>query len=154
MIRNITIYGVDCMKEKIKELYDKDDKVAYSNLLELEAEATESNELYNYFDELIEMLNNDKSFVRVRAFRLICALAKWDKENKIDNNIDFILNELDDNTSTSVRQCLDKLNLILIYKPELSDKVKNKLMKLELSKYKESMQSLIKRDIDLLLENI
>lgn len=142
------------MKEKIKELYDKDDKVAYSNLLELEAEATESNELYNYFDELIEMLNNDKSFVRVRAFRLICALAKWDKENKIDNNINFILNELDDNTSTSVRQCLDKLNLILIYKPELSNKVENKLMKLELSKYKESMQSLIKRDIDLLLENI
>lgn len=142
------------MKDKIKELYDKDDKIAYSNLLELEAEATESNELYNYFDELIEMLNNDKSFVRVRAFRLICALAKWDKENKIDNNIDFILNELDDNTSTSVRQCLDKLNLILIYKAELSDKIENKLMKLELSKYKESMQSLIKRDIDLLLENI
>ena len=100
------------------------------------------------------MLNNDKSFVRVRAFRLICSLAKWDKDNKIDNNIDFILNELDDNTSTSVRQCLDKLNLILMYKPELSDKVENKLMKLELSKYKESMQSLIKKDIDLLLENI
>lgn len=142
------------MKEKIKKLYDKDDKVAYNNLLELESIVTESNELYNYFDELIEMLNSDKSFVRVRAFRLICSLSKWDKDNKIDNNIDLILNELDDDTSTSLRQCLGKLNLILIYKRELSDKIENKLMKLKLSKYKESMQSLIKRDIALLLENI
>ena len=142
------------MKEKIKKLYDKDDKVAYNNLLKLEIEVAESNELYNYFDELIEMLNNEKSFVRVRAFRLICSLAKWDSENKIDNNIDIILNELDDNTSTSVRQCLQKLNLILIYKPDLSNKVENKLLKMELSKYKGSMQSLIKRDIDLILKNI
>jgi len=48
----------------------------------------------------------------------------------------------------------DKLNLILIYKPELSEKVKTKLKGLDLSKYKESMQSLIKRDIDLILINI
>lgn len=142
------------MKEKIKKLYGKDEKIAYNNLLELEIEVTESDELYNYFDELLEMLKNEKTHVRVRAFRLICSLAKWDKENKIDRNIDFILKELDDNTSTSVRQCLNKLNLILIYKPELSYKIENKLMKLELSKYKESMQSLIKRDIESILKNI
>lgn len=142
------------MNDKIKMLYDKDDKIAYNNLLELEIEVTESKELYNYFDDLLNMLKNDKTFVRVRAFRLICALAKWDNANKININIDLILNELDDDTSTSVRQCLDKLNLILIYKPELSDKIKNKLNQLDITKYKESMQSLIKRDIDLILKNI
>ena len=66
------------MNDKIKMLYDKDDKVAYKNLLELENEITESNELYNYFDELLNMLKHEKTFVRVRAFRLICALSKWD----------------------------------------------------------------------------
>ena len=65
------------MKEKIKMLYDKDDKVAYKVLLELETEVTELNELYNYFNDLLNMLKNEKSFVRVRAFRLICALAKF-----------------------------------------------------------------------------
>ena len=75
-------------------------------------------------------------------------------EGKTEQNIDLILNELDDNTSTSVRQCLSKLNLILIYKPELSEKIKQKLKQLDLSKYKESMQVLIKRDIDLILKNI
>lgn len=100
------------------------------------------------------MLKNEKSFVRVRAFRLICALAKWDIENKIEDNIDLILNELDDDTSTSVRQCLDKLNLLLIYKPELSNQVEKKLKQLNISKYKESMQSLMKRDIESILKNI
>ena len=142
------------MKEKIKMLYDKDDKAAYKVLLELETEVTESNELYNYFNDLLNMLTNEKSFVRVRTFRLICALAKWDNENKIENNFDLILKELDDNTSTSVRQCLGKLNLILIYKPNLSGKVENKLKQLDLTKYKESMQSLIKKDIDSILKNI
>jgi hypothetical protein len=142
------------MKDKILKLYDKDNKVAYNNLLDLELETTGSNEIYNYFDELLGMLKNEKSFVRVRAFRLICALAKWDIENKIEDNIDLILNELDDDTSTSVRQCLDKLNLLLIYKPELSNQVEKKLKQLNISKYKESMQSLIKRDIESILKNI
>ena len=142
------------MKEKINMLYDKDDKVAYNNLLELESEAAESNEIYSYFEEFLSMLNDEKTFVRVRAFRLICALAKWDNANKININIDLILNELDDDTSTSVRQCLNKLNLILLYKPELSEKIEIKLRQLNLSKYKESMQSLIKRDIDSILQNI
>jgi hypothetical protein len=135
-------------------LYDKDDKIAYNNLLELESEAEESNEIYSYFEEFLSMLNDEKTFVRVRAFRLICALAKWDNANKININIDLILNELDDDTSTSVRQCLNKLNLILLYKPELSEKIEIKLRQLNLSKYKESMQSLIKRDIDSILQNI
>ena len=142
------------MNDKIKMLYDKDDKIAYKNLIELEIETTESDELYNYFDDFLCMLKNDKTFVRVRAFRLICALAKWDCNNMIENNIDLILNELDDDTSTSVRQCLDKLNLILIYKPELSNKIEKKLKQLDIGKYKESMQSLIKRDIDSILKSI
>ena len=100
------------------------------------------------------MLKNDKTFVRVRAFRLICALSKWDDDNKINNNIDLVLKELDDETSTSVRQCLNKLNLILMYKPELVNKIENKLINIDLTKYKESMQFLIKRDIDSILKNI
>ena len=65
------------MKNKIDKLYDREDRIAYKVLLELETEVTESNELYNYFNDLLNMLKNEKSFVRVRAFRLICALAKF-----------------------------------------------------------------------------
>ena len=111
------------MKEKIENLCNEDNNVAYKTLLELEAMTTESNELYNYFNEFLKMLNNEKTFIRVRGFRLICYLAKWDNENKINKNIKIILNELEDEKGTSVRQCLEKLNLILMYKTELIDSI-------------------------------
>ena len=142
------------MKEKIKNLYNEDNNSAYKTLLELEFITTESNELYNYFNEFLKMLNNEKTFIRVRGFRLICSLAKWDNENKINKNIDIILKELEDEKGTSVRQCLEKLNLILIHKIELTDIIENKVRNLELSKYKESMQFLIKKDIDYILKHL
>ena len=142
------------MKEKIKNLYNEDNNSAYKTLLELEFITTESNELYNYFNEFLKMLNNEKTFIRVRGFRLICSLAKWDNENKINKNIDIILKELEDEKGTSVRQCLEKLNLILMHKIELTDIIENKVKNLELSKYKESMQFLIKKDIDYILKHL
>lgn len=142
------------MKEKIKNLYNEDNNSAYKTLLELEIITTESNELYNYFNEFLNMLNNEKTFIRVRGFRLICSLAKWDNENKINKNIDIILKELEDEKGTSVRQCLEKLNLILMHKIELADIIENKIRNLELSKYKESMQFLIKKDIDYILKHL
>ena len=142
------------MKEKIKNLYNEDNNSAYKTLLELETRTTESNELYNYFNEFLKMLNNEKTFIRVRGFRLICSLAKWDNENKINKNIDTILKELEDEKGTSVRQCLEKLNLILMHKIELTDIIENKVRNLELSKYKESMQFLIKKDIDYILKHL
>lgn len=139
------------MNEKIKNLYNKDNNSAYKTLLELETIAAESNELYSYFDLFLKILNNEKPFIRIRGFRLICCLAKWDTKNKINDNIDFILKELDDKKGTSVRQCLEKLNLILIYKIELKDITASKLRSLDLSGYKKSMQLLIKKDLDIIL---
>lgn len=142
------------MKEKIENLHNKDNNSAYKTLLDLETITTKSNELYSYFDILLKMLNDERTFIRVRGFRLICCLAKWDTENKINDNIYTILKELEDEKGTSVRQCLKKLNLILIYKTELTDIIVNKLRSLDLSKYKESMQSLIKKDLQHILEHL
>lgn len=142
------------MKEKIENLYNEDNNSAYKTLLELETITTESNELYGYFNDLLKMLNNEKTFVRVRGFRLICCLAKWDNENKINKNIDVILNELEDEKGTSVRQCLEKLNLILMYKVELTEVIEDKIRNLDVTKYKESMRVLIKKDIDYILEHL
>lgn len=135
------------MKDKINDLYSKDNKLAYNTLLELELITIDSNDLYDYFDELLVMLKNDKSFVRVRGFRLICALAKWDTKNKINNNIESILNELNDDNGTAIREYLDKIKMIVTYKVELSDIIETKLRNINISKYKESIQDLIKDDI-------
>ena len=97
------------------------------------------------------MLDNEKSFIRVRGFRLICKNAKWDKYNKIDNSIDKILQELNDEKPTSVRQCLKAIAEIVEYKKSLNNKIKEKLLKINYLNYKDSMQSLIFKDVEKIL---
>ena len=43
-------------------------------------------------------------------------MSKWDKDNKINNIIDSLLQVLDDEKPTIVRQCLSSLNNLLLYK--------------------------------------
>ena len=55
----------------------------------------------------------------MRGFRIICKLSKWDKDNNINNIIDSLLQVLDDEKPTIVRQCLSSLNNLLLYKIDL-----------------------------------
>ena len=64
------------MKELINRLYSNDNNFAYEALKELEFKAFNSKEIYQYFDEFLTMLNHDKSYIRIRGYRLICASAK------------------------------------------------------------------------------
>lgn len=140
------------MKEKISSLYSLNDKEAYKVLLLLESINNKSNKLYDYFDELLKMLDGDRTYVRIRGFRLICGLARWDREGKIDKNINKILSVLDDEIGISIRQYLQALLLLLTYKVELGNIVKSKLNNLELSKYKDSLRPLIQKNINKILE--
>lgn len=142
------------IKQHIKNLYNDDNNLAYKALQQLEIICTESDALYNYSDEFLSMLGHTKSYVRVRGFRLICSLARWDKYNKINNNIELILHELEDDNATSVRQCLKCLNSILLYKYELSSTIENKIKHLNLTKYKDSMKDLINQDIEDIITNL
>ena len=91
-------------------------------------------------------------------------LDVWKKFQEIENSIeesellyeyfDEVKNMLYDEKPTIVRLCLSALNNLLLYKIDLSDKVESKLKNIDLSKYKDSMSPLIKKDIDYILEHI
>ena len=139
-------------EKMIKALYDKNAKEAYTVLLELEQVAETNDVLYNYFEEFIEMIHNDNSYIRVRGYRLLCKQAKWDKLNKINQMIDEILNEIEDEKPIAARQKINALNDIAKYKKELNSKIKQKISRINISKYKESMQELILKDATKLLK--
>ena len=63
-----------------------------------------------------------------------------------------ILTELDDEKPTAVRQCLAALNYMLLFKVELVEKVRKKLVSIDITKYKDSMQPLIEKDIEGILK--
>ena len=129
-------------------LQNKNNNEAHQLLLQLESRSAETDELYAYFEDFLGLLKGKSSYVRTRGFRLICAQAQWDHENKIERNIDVLLSMLDDEKPTAVRQCLAALHNVVLYKPDLSETIEAKLDHLDLSKYKDSMSPLIQKDID------
>lgn len=142
-------------KEEIFNIfYGKETWDIWRNFEEIESSIDESNFLYGYFDDIKKMLLDEKSHIKMRGFKIICKLSKWDKDNKINNIIDILLQVLDDEKPTIVRQCLSSLNNLLLYKIDLSEKVENKLKNMDLSKYKDSMKPLIQKDIDFILSQL
>lgn len=142
-------------KEEIFNIfYGKETWDIWRKFQEIESSIDESKLLYEYFDDIKKMLLDEKSYIKMRGFRIICKLSKWDKDNKINNIIDSLLQVLDDGKPTIVRLCLSSLNNLLLYKKDLSEKVENKLRNMDLSKYKDSMKPLIQKDIDCILEQL
>ena len=142
-------------KEEIFNIfYGKETWDIWRKFQEIESSIDESKLLYKYFDDIKKMLFSEKSYIKMRGFRIICKLSKWDKDNKINNIIDSFLQILDDEKPTIVRQCLSSLNNLLLYKTDLSEKVKNKLKNMDLSKYKDSMKPLIQKDINCILNQL
>ena len=139
-------------KEKfLTILYGKEKWEVYEEFKKMENSIIDSNELYQYFDELIKSLHHEKSYIKVRTFRIICKLAKWDDQNKINNHLKDLLDVLNDDKPTNVRQCLASLKDLIQYKPELFNMIKESLKDFNYLKFKDTMSPLIKKDFDNLL---
>lgn len=131
----------------ISMLEDKDTSAAFKALKELEQLSDETEAIYTYIDKFIRMIGSEKYVIRVRGFRLFCKQARWDTENIIDENINAALNILNDDKPTAVRQALTALLDIIRYKPDLREAVKKAVSDINYLRYKETMHSLIAKDI-------
>lgn len=142
------------ISDKIKLLYDKDTKAAYTNLKELEELSEKENILYPYFDEFISMLRSEKYVIRARGIRLLCKQAKWDDYDKIDKAIEEILIAVRDEKPTAVRQALQYLEYVVPYKKKLNDIIKQVAFSIDCSIFNDSMKPLISKDIQSLVRLI
>lgn len=140
--------------ETFELLFDKNNKVAYKALQELQKESEESNCVYPYMDRLSDMLDSDNSYIRTRGLTLLAYNAKWDKDYKIDEVIDKYLKHITDAKPITARQCIKLLPIIAKHKPELKNDVLSALHKADISIYEDSMQSLVYKDIQKTLKVI
>ena len=83
-------------EEMLNILYGKETWDIWRNFQEIESSIDKSEMLYEYFDDIKKMLLDEKSHIKMRGFRIICKLSKWDRDNKINNAIESLLNVLDD----------------------------------------------------------
>ena len=133
----------------IKEILTaKDESKAYAEVKKMLAESEKSNKYYEYINDFVDLLTDKKSYVRTRAFMLCSKQARWDEEGKIKRALPLMLTLLHDEKPTVVRQCLNALKEVVAYLPDTIKIIKKELKKIDLSKYKDSMSSLIQKDID------
>lgn len=135
------------IQKLISGLRDKNDKYAYQCLKQLESESMNSDAVYPYFDLFAEMLDDPNSYIRTRGILLIAANAKWDIDYKIDEIIDNYLKHIMDVKPITARQCIKSLPTIAKHKPDLTRDICDSLRKADPQIYKNSMQSLIYKEI-------
>ena len=140
--------------ETFELLLDKNNNVAYKALQLLQTESEERNCVYPYMHRLSDMLDSENSYIRTRGLTLLAYNAKWDKDNKIDEIIDKYLKHITDIKPITARQCIKLLPIIAEYKPELKNDILSALHKANISIYGDSMQSLVHKDIQKVLNEI
>ena len=136
--------------ETFELLLDKNNNVAYKALQLLQKESEERNCVYPYMHRLSDMLDSENSYIRTRGLTLLAYNAKWDKDNKIDE----YLKHITDIKPITARQCIKLLPIIAEYKPELKNDIIYALHKANISIYGDSMQSLVHKDIQKVLNEI
>lgn len=138
------------MEEILRKLTDRNNKTAYEFAKQLSVESLESDKYLEMIPMFVKLLQDKSSYVRTRAFILICNQARWAEAGQIKAVLDKMLPLLNDTKPTVVRQCLDALHEVVLFRPELSDKIENALTEIDVSKYKDSMLPLILKDIEAL----
>lgn len=140
--------------ETFELLFDKNNKVAYKALQELQKESEKTDHVYPYMDRLSDMLDSRNSYIRTRGLILIAYNAKWDKDYKIDEVIDDYLKHITDVKPITARQCIKLLPVIAENKLELKNDISSALQKADISFYDDSMQPLVYKDIQKALKKI
>ena len=142
------------MDDIIERLRDKDEKTAYEFAKRIGIESAESDKYVDMIPAFSEMLDDKNSYVRTRAFMLICNQAKWADNGQIEVVFVQMKALLYDVKPTVVRQCLGALHEVILYRPEMIELIREADNNIDLSIYKDSMSPLIKKDMDVLLRSI
>ena len=135
------------MEEILRKLTDKNNKTAYEFAKQLGVESALSDQYLEMIPMFAELLQDKRSYVRTRAFVLICNQARWANNGQIEAVFDKMLLLLNDSKPTVVRQCLSALHEVVLFRSELSKNVAEALAEIDLSRYKDSMLPLIENDI-------
>ena len=125
----------------------KDDKYACALADKIISESQETDEWYEYFDDVASLLDHPKSLVRNRVLHILAANAQWDAENRFDAILSDFLTHITDEKPITARQCVKALAQVGLAKPQYIPRILSCFQEADLSKYKDSMRPLMERDM-------
>ena len=128
-------------------LAERDDKVRYRAFLLLQYRSMLFDDAYPFWETFRSKLKSKNSCQRSIGIMLIAENARWDVENKMEASLDECMELLKDEKNTTIRQSIQALGKIAEAKPELSDKIADKLMSMDLSEIKGTMRKSVLLDV-------
>lgn len=131
----------------VTALRSPDTRLAYSALKELRAASRQSDAVYPYLDDFLEMLHSPHSYQRTRGFLLAVANARWDVQNKLDAALPALLAGIQDEKPVTARQCVQALPALAAAKPALAPHIRQAMLNANTACYPESMAPLLEKDI-------
>ncbi len=131
----------------VKWLSLKDNDIRYQALLLLQNRSIFFDDVYPHWDIFRNKLKSDNSYQRSIGLMLIAENARWDTERRMEDTIDEYLGLLNDEKPITIRQCIQSLDKIVTYKPELNNKVAAALISFDFMAVKETMRKSILLDI-------
>ncbi len=131
----------------IAKLTAKDDKYACAIADQIISESQNTDEWYDCFDDFAVLLDHPKSLVRNRVLNILAANAQRDDADRFDSILSAFLAHITDEKPITARQCIKSLAQVRLAKPQYIPQILSCLHEADLSKYKDSMRPLIKKDI-------
>jgi hypothetical protein len=139
--------GAEDVAFLVDELSEKDDKLRYNAFLLLQAHSTLAPLVYAYWDVLAQKLESDNSYQRSLGVMLLAENIRWDREGKFGASLSEFLACCSDEKFITARQTLQALTKIVGTTKAYNKTIANHISSLDISKYKENQQSLLKKDI-------
>ena len=89
----------------------------------------------------------EPDIIETKKQELLGTYAQWDNENRFDAIISDYLSHVTDEKPITARQCIKALAQVGVAKPQYIPRILLCLHEADLSKYKDSMRPLIKKDM-------
>ncbi|WP_010252370.1 hypothetical protein [Acetivibrio cellulolyticus] len=135
------------LNQLIEWLSEKDDKVRYQAFLLLQSRSGSFDDIYGYWDVFYKKLKSENSYQRSIGLMLIAENVRWDNENKFEEIIDDYALLFNDDKPITVRQCIQSLKKIIPYKKQLHLIIADKIIGIDISSIRATMQKLVLLDI-------
>ena len=131
---------------QVKKLTGKNNDAAYAALCTLEAESEASAAVCVFWDAFAAMLDDKRTYVRMRGMVLLACNAQWAGPEQVMEMLERYLAHITDEKAAAARWCVQRL-------PQFAA-ARQALLCADLSRYSESMASLLERDIRAALKRL
>lgn len=137
----------DDIPQLVEWLSLKDDNVRYQAFLLLQSRSIFFNDVYPFWDTFRNKLKSDNSYQRSIGLMLVAENVRWDSQNRMEDTIDEYLTLLKDEKPITIRQCIQSLGKVALFRPDLNKKIADCLISFDLIDIKETMRKSILLDI-------